>query len=123
MPINLDNYNHRGGGNYSVVLQCPDVVGNEHLVYFDHNRDRGSWVLRDLIAGYRLDDNGSSLTVAQIETAATYNEFPPWLNVEINPVDWRTYLTIRTTAVLKRTSDSTPAPPNPNSGSWQPLKF
>ncbi|MGB7849151.1 MAG: hypothetical protein WBL63_26295 [Candidatus Acidiferrum sp.] len=121
MALNPANYNHRGGGNYGIVLQCPDVVGSEHLVYFDHNRDRGTWVIRDLIAGRRLDDNGSSLTEAQIEAAATYDEFPPWLNVELNPADWRTYLTLRATAVMKRTSESTLAPPNPNSGSWQPL--
>jgi len=34
------------------------------LVYFDHNRGRGTWVIRDFIAGQRLDDNHSALTVA-----------------------------------------------------------
>jgi hypothetical protein len=59
--------------------------------------------------------------VGQIEASATYDEFPPWLNVETEPADWRTYLTHRTTAVLRRTSTSTPLPPNPQSGSWQPI--
>jgi hypothetical protein len=121
MAVNSANYNHRGGGNYGIVLQSDTIVGNEHLVYFDYNRDRGTWVIRDLIAGRRLDDRHSPLTVAQIEASSTYDEFPPWLNVEINPVDWRTYLTLRTTAVLRRALNSTFAPPSAQSGIWHPL--
>lgn len=121
MSLNRANYNHRGGGNYGIVLQCPNVVGNEYLVYFDYNRDRGTWVIRDLIAGRRLDDSHSQLTVAQIEASATYDEFAPSLNVETSPIDWRTYLTHRTTAVLRRTSTPAIMPGNPQSGTWQPL--
>jgi len=121
MPLNSANYNHRGGGNYGIVLQTPSITGNDHLVYFDYNRDRRTWVIRDLIAGRRLDNGHSTLTVAKIEASATYDEFPPWLNVETNPVDWRTYLTHRTSAVLRRMFNLALTPPNPQSGSWQPL--
>jgi hypothetical protein len=27
MPVNDENYSHRGGGNYGIVLICPNVVG------------------------------------------------------------------------------------------------
>ncbi len=67
-------------------------------------------------------DNHSALTVAQIEADATYDEFPVWCNIEEKPADWQTYLTLRTTAVLRLSSPlhSTSAP-NPGSGNWQPL--
>jgi hypothetical protein len=98
------------------------ILTHVHLVYFDHNKDRGSWVIRDFIAGQRLDDGHSALTVAQIETDATYDEFPVWCNVEVNPAEWRTYLKLRTTAVLRLSGPlgSTNAP-NSGSGHWQPL--
>jgi hypothetical protein len=122
MAVTLSNYDHRGGGNYGIVLCCPTVVAQDHLVYFDYNRERGTWVIRDFIAGQRLDNNHSVLTAPQIEGDATYDEFPIWCNAETNPVDWRTYLTLRTNAVgrisgpLRSTN-----PPNPNSGNWQPI--
>jgi hypothetical protein len=79
MAVNPSNYNHRGGGNYGIVLRCPNIVANDRLVYFDHNRDRGSWVIRD---------SHSALTVAQIEADATYDEFPVWCNAEVSPAEW-----------------------------------
>jgi hypothetical protein len=98
------------------------LVADDRLVYFDHNRDRGSWVIRDFIMGLRLDDNHSELGVAQIEADAIYDEFPTWCNVEVNPVDWRTYLTHRTTAVFKLRRPLGPTvPPNTRSGTWLPL--
>lgn len=122
MAVDPRNYNHRGGGNYGVVLLLPQVVADDHLVYFDHNRNRGSWVIRDFIAGKRLESNHSGLTVAQIEADAIHDEFPIWCNAEVNPTDWRTYLNLRTTAVLRL---SAPLPAlisaNPASGSWEPL--
>ena len=122
MPVDPASYDHRGGGNYGVVIRCPNVVADDHLVYFDHNRDRGSWVIRDFIAGQRLDDNHSVLTVAQIEADATYDEFPVWCNVEERPADWQTYLTLRTTAVLRLGGPlRSTSRPNPGSGNWQPL--
>ena len=51
MPVSPNNYDHRGGGNYGIVVRCPNIVAHDRLVYFDHNRDRGSWVIRDLITG------------------------------------------------------------------------
>jgi hypothetical protein len=101
MPVNQNNYNHRGGGNFGIVLRCPNVVANDHFVYFDYNRDRGSWVIRDFIAGERLDNNHSALSVTDIEADATYDEFPAWCNVEIDPATWQQYLTLRSTAVLR----------------------
>lgn len=122
MPVNANNYDHRGGGNYGIVLRLPCLVADDRLVYFDHNRDRGSWVIRDFIMGLRLDDNHSELGVAQIEADAIYDEFPTWCNVEVNPVDWRTYLTHRTTAVFKLRRPLGPTvPPNTRSGTWLPL--
>jgi hypothetical protein len=122
MPVNPNNYDHRGGGNYGIVVRLPQIVADDRLVYFDHNRNRASWVIRDFIAGQRLDDSHSACTVPQIEADATHDEFPIWCNVEINPTDWRTYLALRTTAVLRLSGPlcSTIAA-NPRSGSWRPL--
>ena len=122
MPLNPAHYDHRAGGNFGIILQCPSLVAVDRLVYFDHNRDRGTWVIRDFIGRQRLDNSHSALTVAEVEADATYSEFPPWCNAEENQSDWRTYLTLRTTAVL-RLSGSLPATtaPNPASGRWQPL--
>src|SRR4051812_44667319 len=101
MPVNQNNQNHRGGGNYGIVLRCPNVVAEDRLIYFDFNRKRRTWVIRDFINNQRLDNLHSPLTVAQIEADATYDEFPTWCNAERNPADWRTYLSLRTTAVLR----------------------
>ncbi len=122
MPVNPSNYDHRGGGNYGIVLRWPNVVANDHLVYRYHNRDRGTWVIRNLVVGQRLDNSHSALTVAQIEADATYDEFPVWCNVEVNPAEWRAYLTLRTTAVLRLSGPlRSTSGPNPGSGNWQPL--
>ena len=122
MPVNPSNYDHRGGGNYGVVVRLPRLVADDRLVYFDYNKNRGSWVIRDFVGGQRLDDNRSKLTIADIEADATNDEFPIWCNVEINPTDWRTYLTLRTTAVLRMSGPlRSIAPANPQSGGWQPL--
>jgi len=122
MPVNQNSYNHRGGGNYGIVLLLPQLVADDHLVYFDYNKVRGSWVIRDFIAGQRLDDNHSPLAVTQIEAGATYDEFPVWCNAETNPEDWRLYLTLRTTAVFRLGSPMRlPVAVNPQSGLWQPL--
>ena len=125
MAVGSNNYDHRGGGNYGIVLRLPQVVADDRLVYFDYfdyNKKRKSWVIRDFIAGQKLDDNHSALSVAQIEADATYDEFPIWCNAERHPVDWRLYLTNRTTAVFRprRPLRSTTVP-NPQSGNWQPL--
>jgi hypothetical protein len=122
MPLNRGNYNHRGGGNYGIVLRCPHIVANDRLIYFDHNRDRGSWVIRDFIAGQWLDDQHSTLTVPEIEADADYDEFPAWCNAEEQPLDWRVYLTLRTTAVMRLNGPVRSAmAPNPQSGIWQTL--
>ena len=122
MAVNHSNYDHRGGGNYGIVLRCPNVVAGDRLVYFDHNRDRGSWVLRDFVGEYQLDNNNSPLSVAEIEADAIYDEFPIWCGVETQPDDWKTYLTMRTTAVLKLRGPLRPAAtPNPRSGTWQAI--
>jgi hypothetical protein len=116
------NYDHRGAGNYGIVLRCPTLVADDHLVYFDYNRDRGTWVIRDFIAGRRLDNGHSPLTVAQIVADATYDEFPAWCNAEKNPADWKTYLTLRTTAVLRLSGPLRQiGTPNPGSGTWQDI--
>ena len=122
VAVNPKNYDHRGGGNYGIVLLCPSLVVNDHLVYFDYNKGRGSWVIRDFVAGWRLDSSPLGLAVAQIEADATYDEFPVWCNVEENPSEWRTYLKLRTTAVLRLGGPLRSASvPNPGSGNWQPL--
>ncbi len=121
MSVNETNCNHRGGGNYGIVVCCPNVVADDHLVYFDYNNERGTWVMRDFIERQRLDDSHSRLTVAEIKADATYDEFPAWCNVEENPADWRTYLTLRTTAVLAGGPLRATSTPNPGSGNWRPL--
>jgi hypothetical protein len=122
MALNQGNYNHRGGGNYGIVLLCPNLVAKDRLVYFDHNKSRTSWVIRDFVAGQRLDNAHSPLTVDQIEKDATYDEFPVWCNVETNPDEWRVYLKVRTTAVLQLSGPLGPtSAPNLQSGIWQPL--
>ena len=120
MPVNSDNYDHRGKGNRGIVVRCPSIVG-DRLVYFDYSAQRMSWIIRDFINGQRLSNNTSSLTVAQIEADADYDEFPPWSNVEIDSVDWEAYLRLRTTAVFRLRSVPSTVAPNPTSGNWQSL--
>lgn len=120
MPVDPENYSHRGGGNYGIVVVCPTLIA-DRLVYFDHNRERGSWVVRDFITGRRLDNEHSPLTVAQIEDDAAYNEYPPWCNVENEPGGWTTYLRLRTTAAFRNGVGRSLDAPNPQSGQWQPL--
>lgn len=122
MALNRSNYNHRGGGNYGIVLLCPNLVASDRLIYFDYNRDRGSWVIRDFIGSMRLDNERSTLTVPQVEADATYDEFPAWCNAEERPDDWKLYLDLRSTAVLRLGRPlASHARPNPASGNWQPL--
>ena len=122
MPVNDDNYDHRGGGNYGIVLSCPRIVASDHLVYFDKNRDRGTCVIRDFTCGLRLENSRSPLTVQDIEGDADHDEFPIWCNAEQQPSDWKAYLEMRTTAVLRtRRAPSHPHPPNASSGNWLPL--
>ena len=122
MPVNQGNYSHRGGRNYGIVLRCSNIVADDRLIYFDYNRDRGSWVIRDFVGGWRLDNENSGLSVAQIEADATYDEFPVWCNAEEQPSDWQTYLNLRTTAVLRLGRPlASPMVPSRNSGNWQRL--
>ena len=120
--MNPANYGSRGG-NLAIVLLCPNIVAKDRLVYFDYNKAE-HWVIRDLIASQRLDNYHSQLTVAQIVADATYDEAPPWRNVEEHPAEWRSYLELRTTAVRKLNGPlSATKPPNPASGNWQPIRF
>ena len=121
MPIQLDHYSHHGGGNYVVIVCCPNVVAPGRLVHFDHNRRSGHWVIRDFITGRRLDNFGSDseLTVADIEIDAVCSEFPPWCPVERQPEAWTSYLRLRTTAHLKRRANIPEPPPNPQWGTWE----
>src|ERR1017187_10591171 len=87
MPADPADYRTRGG-NIAIVLCCPTIVSPARLVYFDHN-PAGSWVIGDFLAGFKLSDETSPLTVAQVEQDAIYSEPPPWCNVETAPADWR----------------------------------
>lgn len=122
MPVNPANYDHRGGGNYGVVLRLVAIVASDRLVYFDHNRNRGSWVIRDFITDLRLDNEHSHLAVQEIEADASDDEFPIWCNAEQEPNTWKSYLEFRTSAVLRtRRPPTRPTSPNSASGSWQPI--
>lgn len=122
MPVDQENYNHRGGGNYGIVVLLPNTVAPDRLVYFDYNRDRHTWVIRDFIGGQRLDNGHSPLGLVQIEADATHDEFPVWCNVEMNPVDWQMYLLLRTTAVLRIGGPlRNPRAVNTASGTWLPI--
>lgn len=102
MAVQADNYNHRGKGNWGIIVCCPKIAVPNRLVYFDYNRRSRNWVIRDFIVGYRLDNSHSSLTISDIEQDAIYDEFPPWCSVEEKPQEWKTYLSLRTTAYTKR---------------------
>lgn len=118
MPV-IKTYDHRGAGNYGIVVRCPNIVG-DRLIYFDHNAERQSWVIRDFITEQQLSNHESTLTVAQIEEDADHNEFPPWFNAE-NIAEWKAYLILRTTAVFRLRSTPVITPPNPASGNWQTM--
>ena len=121
MPVDQTNYDHRGGFNWSIVLCCPRLVAPERLVYFDFSKDSGNWVIRDLIAGQRLDNFHSPLTLQELEDDAEYDEFPPWLNVEENPADWALYLELRT--VFRLRTKGVVATPHPPGSGWEPQKL
>jgi hypothetical protein len=120
VPVNQNNYDHRGGGNYGIVLRCPRIVA-DRLVYFDFNQHTEAWVIRDFIVNKMLRSDASNLTRAQIEADATLDEFPAWCNVEENPDDWAAYLRLRTTALLRLRTAPSNSGPNPASGTWHPL--
>jgi hypothetical protein len=121
MPVDQNNYDNRGGDNLGIVVRCLNIVGNR-LVYFDHNRWSGGWVIRDFLLGLRLDNQHSVLAVQEIEADADYDEFPPWLNVGHEAREWHDYLKTRTNAVLKLRNDPiSKSPPNPASGTWRKL--
>lgn len=121
MAVNQTNYDQRGGGNLGIVVRCPSVVG-DRLVYFDFNEARKSWVIRDFIAGLKLDDKHSPLTVTDIQADAVYDEFPPWLDVHRDATEWQVYLRGRTMAVLRlRGVPISTTAPNRASDTWLPL--
>ena len=123
MAADSNHYDHRGGGNYGVVLCVPRVVADERLVYFDHNKNRGSWVIRDFVAGQKLDDNHSALTGAQIEADALYDEFQFGATRRRIRLTGESYLNLRTTAVFRlRGPLRSPIGPNPQSGVWQAME-
>ena len=117
--VDPNNYDRRGNDNSGIVLRCRKIVA-DRLVYFDHN-ESGGWVIRDFLSGYRLSDNDSTLTRAEIENDADHNEFPPWSNAERDRREWETYLRLRTTAVFRLHRAPNVDPPNPASGNWRPL--
>lgn len=117
MPVTQANYDHRGGGNYGIVMRCPNIVG-DRLVYFDYNAQRHSWVIRDFISGLSLSNNDSQLTVPQIEFDANHDEFPPWRDVSYQ-MEWATYLFLRTSAQFRLGALPTITQPNPVSGRWR----
>jgi hypothetical protein len=100
MAVNQTNYDSRGGGDYGIVVRCPNLVG-DRLVYFDFNDARQSWVIRDFVAGVRLDNEHSPLTIKDIEADAVDDEFPPWFDVRRDAAEWKAYLRGRTMAALR----------------------
>ena len=105
------------------VLCLPRVVADERLVYFDHKKNRGSWVIRDFVAGQKLDDNHSALTGAQIEADALYDEFQFGATRRRIRLTGESYLNLRTTAVFRlRGPLRSPIGPNPQSGVWQAME-
>ena len=119
MIIQQSDYNHRGGGNYGVIVRCPNIVG-DRLVYYDHNRDSGSWVIRDFISGHYLSNHDSLLTVVEIEQDADYVEIPPFYNKD-NERDWAGYLRLRTMSVFGLRLVAPSGSPNLAAGKWKPL--
>lgn len=120
MPVNANNYGSRGGVNSGIVIKCPNLVA-DRLVYFDCNAESGAWVIRDFIGECKLENRDSHLTIADIEQASVFDEYPPWRNVETeNHSNWKSYLLMRTTAAFHTRTVSTD-PPNNDSGGWRPL--
>ena len=90
-------------------------------MYFDYSKDTDHWVIRDLIAGQRLDNFHSGLNRQQIEADAVHDEFPPWLNVEEHPADWALYLRHRTSARFRLRAAGVVLTPHAPTGGWEPL--
>jgi hypothetical protein len=119
MPVDPNNYDHRGKSNWSIVLCCPRLVAPNRLVYFDYSKNSGNWVIRDLIAGQRLDNfHAPQVTRQQIEADAEHDEFPPWLDVEDNPSNWEIYLRLRTSAVFRLRRKGIVTTPHPPGSGW-----
>ena len=59
-----------------------EVLVGDRLVSFDYNDGSQRGAIRDFIAGLKLDNEHSSLSVAEIEASAVHDdEFPLWLDV------------------------------------------
>jgi hypothetical protein len=121
MPADSVDYRTRGA-NVAIVLCCPTIVSRARLVYFDHNQ-AGNWVIRDFLAGFKLSNETSALTVADVEQDAMYSEPPPWCNVETAPRDWRLYLELRTTIYTGQRNRRVDVqhPNNQAGNTWQSL--
>ena len=120
MPVNPNNSDHHGGGNYVIIIWSPTHVG-ERFTHFDRNPQTGSWVIRDYITGWQLSSNDSRLTIAEIEQATERDEYPPF-HPYSESQDWEAYLRLRSMAVSRQHGlPYSTTPPNPNSGNWQPL--
>jgi hypothetical protein len=55
MAVNSISYGRTGGVLTVPVQRLPQVVADDLLVYFDHNKNRTSWAIRDFITGRKLD--------------------------------------------------------------------
>ncbi len=88
MSSNQNNYNHRGGGNYGIVLAVQTSLARIGWYITTLTGTVGP-VIRDFLSNQRLDNEHSPLQVADVEADATYDEFPAWCNVENNPDQWK----------------------------------
>lgn len=105
------------------VVYCPSILGNR-LGHLSQDSSR-CWVLRDFITGRMIratdSPNGPASTsqrlLEEIEAEVLYSETPPYFSIE-NVNEWKTYLKLRSMAVLSRPLDEE-AQPNPSFGDWQ----
>jgi hypothetical protein len=121
MPVDPTHYQHHGSGNYTVILRCPNIVGNR-LVHFDQNRKRGTWVLRDFVMKQQLSNitAAAGVTVAAIEADADHSEPPPYHAVTYDD-HWCGYLFLKTMYNFHPNTPTSTAPPNAASGAWVPI--
>jgi len=118
MPI---AYLNHGGIHHVTIAHMPSVCGGR-LVHLSQDSQQ-SWVIRDYVSGQQLrrsvapNPSFSTYDLVQIESEIVWTEEPPFHAWE-NTTDWKTYLLLRTLAVLGQLNA---APPNQTYGNWQTL--
>ena len=115
------------GKSWVSIILCPKICSNR-LAHFSFASDH-SWVISDYISALKLrrspppNQSFSSHSLADIGAEILYSVFPPRIENK-DSGEWKTYLSYRTSAVLKEHklgASNLTSKPNQDFGKWKEL--